>query len=236
MTESIELGDITIAVIRKAIKNVHLTVHPPHGMVTISAPTQTRMEVVRAYAISRLSWIKKQRKQLLDQHREMQKCFVDRESHLIWGRRYLLKVVETSGKQLVKLKHKEIELSVRPGSATEKRQEVMYTWQKQLLHEYIQKTLPIWESKMGVKANAYFIQKMKTKWGSCNPETQNLRFNTELVKKPKELVEYVIVHELAHLISPRHDEVFVSVLDKYYPHWREARLELNDLPLGYVEW
>ena len=125
---------------------------------------------------------------------------------------------------------------IKAESDTNKRAEVLYAWQKSLLHEFIKEMLPKWEAVLGVKVNAYFVQKMKTRWGSCNHRAKNIRINTELVKKPKDLVEYVIVHEMLHLIEPTHNDRFVALLNQHYPNWREARLELNELPLGYVEW
>lgn len=236
MKDIIQLGELKIEVTRKDIKNVHLSVHPPDGRVSLSAPLNTRLEVVRAYAISKLSWIRLQQEKLAKQPREASREFVKRESHYLWGRRYLLNVVHTDGKQYVTLDHKRINLFVRPGSNRDKRNEVFYEWQKKQLHEFVLETVGKWEPILGVKANAYFLQRMKTKWGSCNPKSGNIRLNTELVKKPKDLVEYVIVHELAHLIVPVHNEKFIGILDKFYPNWREARLELNQLPLGHVEW
>lgn len=236
MKDIIQLGDLKIEVTRKDIKNVHLSVHPPDGRVSLSAPLNTRLEVARAYAISKLSWIRLQQEKLAKQPREASRQFVKRESHYLWGRRYLLNVVHTDGKQYVTLDHKRINLFVRPGSNREKRNEVFYEWQKKQLHEFVLEMVAKWEPILSVKANAYFLQRMKTKWGSCNHKSGNIRLNTELVKKPKDLVEYVIVHELAHLIVPVHNEKFIGILDKFYPNWREARLELNELPLGHVDW
>ena len=236
MKDIIQLGELKIEVTRKDIKNVHLSVHPPDGRVSLSAPLNTRLEVARAYAISKLSWIRLQQEKLARQPREASREFVKRESHYLWGRRYLLNVVHTDGKQYVTLDHKRINLFVRPGSNRDKRNEVFYEWQKKQLHEFVLETVAKWEPILSVKANAYFLQRMKTKWGSCNHKSGNIRLNTELVKKPKDLVEYVIVHELAHLIVPVHNEKFIGILDKFYPNWREARLELNELPLGHVEW
>lgn len=236
MTETIQLGEISIQVTRKAIKNVHLTVHPPDGRVTLTAPTNTRIEVARAYAISKLGWIRKQQEQLINQAREMPRQFVERESHYLWGRRYLLTVVEQKTKPYVSIDHKRVTLHVRPGSDLAKRAEIIHEWHKSLLHEFIPPLIKKWESKLGVQVAAYFLQRMKTKWGSCNYKAGHIRLNTELVKKPKDLVEYVIVHEMVHLLEPTHNDRFIAILDKYYPSWREARAELNELPLTAEAW
>jgi hypothetical protein len=236
MNETIQLGEISILVTRKAIKNVHLSVHPPEGRVTLVAPSETRLEVARAYAISKLGWIRSQQKKLDNQARETTRQFVERESHQLWGRRYLLSVKYHDAKPLVSLDHKRITLTVRPGSDAERRAEVMHEWHKSLLHEVVPTLIAKWERKLKVKVNGYFLQRMKTKWGSCNHKARHIRLNTELVKKPRDLLEYVIVHEMAHQIEPTHSERFVVILDKHYPTWREARAELNELPLTAEVW
>ena len=236
MKNIIQLGDLEIEVTRKAIKNVHLSVHPPDGRVSISAPLNTRLEVVRAYAISKLAWIRLQQDKLVKQPREKQRQYINRESHYLWGRRYLLNVVLTNGKQHVTIDHKRIYLFVRPRSNREKREEVFYEWQKELLHEFVAGTIEKWQPILRIKVSAYFLQKMKTKWGSCNHNSRTIRLNTELVKKPKDLVEYVIVHEMAHIVVPNHSQRFKNIVEKHFPNWQELRLELNDLPLGHTNW
>ncbi len=236
MKDRIQVGELTIDIIRKNIKNVHLSVHPPDGRISISAPVNTRLEVARAYAISKLFWIKQQREKMAKQLRESPRQLIKRETHYIWGRRYLLNVVDSDERQYVSIDHKRIHLHVKAGTKKIKRAELLYEWQKSILHKYIKEVIAKWEKVLNVKVNTYFIQKMKTKWGSCNHKSGNIRLNTELVKKPKDLVEYVIIHEMAHLIEPTHNETFVTLLNKFYPNWREARIELNELPLGHVEW
>lgn len=236
MSETIQLGEISIAVTRKDIKNVHLTVHPPDGRVTLAAPTNTRLEVARAYAISKLVWIRDQQRKLECQARETPRQFVGRESHHVWGRRYLMTVNYQDVKPSVVLSNKRITLIVRPSSSAEKRAEVMHEWHKSLLHEAVPPLIRKWELKLKVSVSGYFLQRMKTKWGSCNHLAGNIRLNTELVKKPKDLLEYVIVHEMAHLIEPTHSDRFIAILEKHYSSWREARAELNELPLAAENW
>lgn len=236
MNELIELGDISISVTRKDIKNVHLSVHPPEGRVTLVAPTNTRLEVARAYAISRLGWIREQQSKLEAQAREAPRQFVERESHYVWGRRYLMVVNHQDAKPSVVLDHKRITLTVRPGSDAQKRAEVMHEWQKLQLHAVVPVLIRKWEYKLKVRVAGYYLQRMKTKWGSCNHQAGNIRLNTELVKKPKDLLEYVIVHEMVHLLEPTHNERFISILGEHFPTWREARAELNELPLAAEVW
>jgi len=236
MFETIQLGDITIAVTRKAIKHVHLSVHPPAGRVTLVAPTATRLEVARAYAISKLGWIRDQRDKLAHQARETPRQFVTRESHYLWGRRHLMTVLYRDEKPRVRVDHKRITLTVRPGSGSAQRARVIHEWHKSLLHEAIPPLIKKWHEKLKAEVGRYFLQRMKTKWGSCNHRAGHIRLNTELVKKPRDLLEYVIVHEMAHLIEPTHNDRFVAILDRHYPSWREARAELNELPLSAERW
>jgi predicted metal-dependent hydrolase len=232
MNEDIQIGGLVITVTRKAIKNVHLSVHPPSGRVTLSAPESTRLDVARAYVISKLPWIREQQAKLQNQAREMPRRFVDRESHSLWGRRHLLTIKYRDAKPEVVLDHRRITLFVRPGSDAAKRASVLHEWHKSLLHACVPDLIGKWESKLGVKANGYFLQRMKTKWGSCNYRAGHIRLNTELVKKPKDLLEYVIVHELTHLQEHTHSARFIEILQRHYPSWREARAELNALPLA----
>lgn len=236
MTETIHIGEIEIALTRKDVKHVHLSVHPPQGRVSLVAPSGTRLEVARAYAVSKIGWIREQRAKLQGQARETPRQFIGRESHYLWGRRYLLTVLEDDKTPGVRLSHIRITLRVRPGSSVERRAEIIHEWHKELLHDLVRRLITKWEATLNVKVTAYFLQRMKTKWGSCNHRAGHIRLNTELVKKPKDLVEYVVVHEMLHLIEPKHSERFVGLLDTHYPTWREARAELNALPLGAEVW
>ena len=236
MAETIQLGEITIALTRKDVKHVHLSVHPPSGRVTLVAPVGTRSQVARAYAISRLGWIRDQQAKMRGQAREMARQFVERESHHLWGRRYLLTVREEEAKPSIRLSHRAIMLTVRPGSSGAKRAAVMHEWHKSLLHEAVPELIARWEPKLGVGVSGYFLQRMKTKWGSCNHRARTIRLNTELVKKPKDLLEYVVVHEMLHLMEPTHSARFLGLMNKHYPAWREARAELNELPLAAASW
>jgi len=236
MTETIRIGDIAVALTRKDIKHVHLSVHPPLGRVSLVAPTGTRLDVARAYAISKLGWIRDQQTKLRGQARESPRRFVTRESHYLWGRRYLLHVVEVNKKPYVRLGHSRITLGVRPGSSHARRAEVMHEWHKALMHEAVPPIIDKWQVRLGVRVDGYFLQRMKTKWGSCNHHASTIRLNTELVKKPKDLLEYVVLHETAHLIEPTHSERFVALMTEHFPAWRVARAELNELPLGTERW
>jgi len=202
----------------------------------MAAPLATRSEVARAYAVSKLGWIRDQQAKLRGQPRESLRQFVERESHHLWGRRYLLSVREEEAKPSVRLSRRRITLTVRPGSSKAQREAAMHAWHKSLLHDAVPGLIDKWEPKLDVEVAGYFLQRMKTKWGGCNHRAGNIRLNTELVKKPKDLLEYVVVHEMLHLIAPTHSEQFLTLMSKHYPSWREARAELNELPLGAESW
>jgi len=236
MTETIQIGDIAIVMTRKKIKHVYLRVHPPDGRVTLSAPLGTRPEVARAYALSKLGWIRDKQAMLRGQARETPRQFVERESHTLWGRRYLLSVREVEARPTVRLDHRRIFLTVRPGSSRAKRAAVMHEWHKSLLHEALPKLIRKWEPKLDVEVSGYFLRRMKTKWGSCNYHARTIRLNTELVKKPQDLLEYVVVHEMLHLIEPNHSKRFYALMSDHYPTWPKARAELNERPLSAETW
>ena len=232
MTHVIQLGDIVIEVTRKEVKNVHLSVHPPDGRVTLVAPMATRLAAARAYAASRTGWIRRQQAQFRTQVRESPRGYVERESHYIWGRRYLLRVREVAAKPTVRLSNRTLTLTVRPGSARSQRAAVMEEWQRSLLHDVLPALIRKWEKRLNVQVSHYYLQRMKTRWGGCSHRRGTIRLNTELVKKPLDLLEYVLVHEMIHLVEPTHSERYMSLLNRHYPGWREARMELNELPLS----
>ncbi len=231
-TELITVGDLTIPVRRKNIRHVHIAVYPPDGHVCISAPLDRRSEVIRAFALTRLGWIKARQAEFQTQSRQGELDFITRESHYLWGRRYLLVVEEEEGAPRVEVMPRQIVLTVRPGSDKACRERIMHDWHKSLLRKEVAPLIRQWEKTLGVTVNAFFVQKMKTKWGSCTPGRGYVRFNTELVKKPKDLLEYVVVHELCHLLEPRHSEKYFTLLSHYYPHWKESRDFLNELPVA----
>jgi len=232
----IELGEIAVDVMKKNIKNLHLSVYPPAGKVRISAPLRMNLDTIRVFAISKLGWIKQQQKKLQEQERETPREYLDRESHYVWGKRYLLKVLESDATPAVELKHSEMHLHVRPGSSEEKKQEVIEEWYRAQLKLAIPALIAKWEPIMGVNVTRFFVQRMKTKWGSCNPKARSVRLNTELAKKPSECLEYVVVHEMAHLLEPTHNSRFITLMDSFIPQWQFYRKELNRLPVKHEDW
>ena len=232
----LQLGDIAVDVVRKDIKNLHLSVHPPTGRVRIAAPMGMNADAIRVFAISKLGWIKQQQRKLQDQDREPPREYLDRESHYLWGKRYLLKVLEIDGPPRLEIDHRRILLVVRPGAGAEKRREIINAWYRDHLRQAIPPLIARWEPVIGVKVERFFIQRMKTKWGSCSPVAGHIRLNAELAKKPKECLEYIVVHEMTHLLESTHNPRFVSLLDRFMPKWRFYRDQLNRLPVRHERW
>jgi predicted metal-dependent hydrolase len=221
------LGDLKIAVTRKRIRNVHLRVHPPDGRVTISAQMSARLRVIKAFAASRLEWIRRQQQRVSGQPRETPRQFVTGESHPLWGRPHLLSVVERAGRAAVAIDDARLTLFIRPGSDTARRARVLHTWHRTLLEEALPPLIQKWEGQLNVQVKGYYLRRMTTRWGTCNYRTKYIRLNTELVTKPSHLLEYVVVHEMVHLIVPNHGARFIALMNEHYPSWREARSELN---------
>lgn len=232
MTETtVQLGDLQIKVRRKAIKNVHLSAHPPTGRVTISAPERMSLERIRIFAISKLDWIKRQQRVLRQQPREAPRDYIERESHYVWGRRYLLTLKEADAEPAVELHPRRLILRVRPGAEADKRQAVLDRWYRDLIRAEVPALIAKWQPILGVEVEKFFVCRMKTKWGSCNPGRRNIRLNTELAKKPKECLEYIVVHEMVHLLEPNHGPGFQALMNRHLSGWKSARSLLNQLPL-----
>jgi len=236
MNNRIQLGDIEVDVMHKDIRNIHLSVYPPTGTVRISAPLRMDLDTIRVFALSKLDWIRKQQKKLQEQERETPREYLDRESHYLWGKRYLLKVVEKDAAPAVRLDHSRMVLQVRPGTDNAKRGAVLDKWYRRQLKAAILPLVAKWEKKLGVTASRVMVQKMKTKWGSCNPKSGIIRINLELAKKPTECLEYIALHELAHLIEPTHNSRFIASMNQYLPKWKFYREELNRLPVRHENW
>ncbi|MBZ0086873.1 MAG: M48 family metallopeptidase [Thermomonas sp.] len=234
--DSLDLGDLHADVVRKPIKHVHLSVYPPHGRVRISAPENMALETIRLYAITKLVWIKRQQCKILEQERETPREYLDRESHYVWGKRYLLKVVPTPGASSIKLKHSTLELHSRPGSSESRLAEILEAWYREQTKSAVSELLDKWQPIIGVRAGRLHVQRMRTKWGSCNPKTGLIRLNTDLAKKPPQCLEYILVHELTHLLEPSHNARFQGLLDGFMPQWRQVKSELNRLPVRHEDW
>jgi predicted metal-dependent hydrolase len=235
-TARLELGGVVLDVVKKDIKNVHLSVYPPAGRVRISAPLRMNTDTIRVFAISKLGWIRRQQRKLQAQERETPREYLDRESHYVWGRRYLLRVVEKDAPPAVELKHRTLLVQLRPGADAEKKQAVLDAWYREQVKAAVPPLIAKWSPLLGVGVERFFVQRMKTRWGGCRRPAGNIRLNAELAKKPPECLEYIVVHEMVHLLEPTHNRRFVALMDQYMPKWRFYRDVLNRLPVRHETW
>jgi len=236
MAAQIDLGDMQVEVVRKEIKNLHLSVLPPQGRVRVAAPRHMSLDTIRVFVISKLVWIRSQQRKMRTQEREAPREYLDRESHYVWGRRYLLKRVEKETAPAIELRHRSLVLQVRPGTGEARSQEILEAWYREQIRAAMPELIAKWEPVMGVKVGRVFVQRMKTKWGSCNPSSGAIRLNTELAKKPPECLEYIVVHEMAHLLEHTHNTRFTSLMDLFMPQWQHVRDVLNRLPVRHENW
>lgn len=233
----IEISDFAIDVVRKSIKNMHLSVYPPTGRVRIAAPLNIDDEAVKLFAVSKLSWIKKNQRKFEKQERQTPRAFVERESHYFEGRRYLLRVTELEAPPKVSIKTKSyIDLFVRPNTSIEQRYIILNEWYRQQLKNQIPVLIQKWEKIIDVNVSDWGVKQMKTKWGACNIEKKRIWLNLELAKKPTHCLEYIIVHEMIHLLERYHNDRFLSLIEMYMPQWKFYKEELNRLPVSYSEW
>jgi predicted metal-dependent hydrolase len=236
-TRNIRVGALSVEVVRKNIKNLHLGVYPPHGRVRVAAPLVVDDEAVRLAVIDKLGWIKRQKARFAGQPRQSQREMVSGESHYFRGQRYRLRVHEHEAPARVAVRGiVSLDLFVRPGASAEQREAVLLHWYREQLRALIPPLLEKWQAVLGVQPRAWGIKKMKTKWGSCNPTAKRLWFNLELAKKPAMCLEYLVVHELVHLLERKHTERFTALMDGFLPNWRACRATLNSGVLGHEVW
>jgi len=232
-----KIRGVEVLVLRKKIKNLHLNVLPPNGMVRVSVPLGMSEDAIHTFLATRLLWIKKQQAKFKGQERQTSRKYVGGESHYFLGKRYRLKVVYIDDKSEVQIKNKKkIVLSVKPGSDTKKREQVLQNWYRNELRQALDPLIEKWQEKIGVRVDFWGIRRMKTRWGTCNEKTKRIWLNLELVKKPESCIEYVVVHELVHILERTHSNKFVRLMDKYLPKWRDEKDELTRLILAHEEW
>ena len=234
--QKIMIGDIDIDVVRKVIKNVHLSVYPPLGRVRISAPFRMDLDTIRVFAISKLNWIKKHQHKILSQVREAPREYISRESHYYLGRRYLLEILEHNASPKVAINHETMEMYIRPNTDMGKRQAILEEWYRQRMKEIVPGLIAQYENAMKVQVSEFGIKKMKTRWGTCSIRAKRIWLNLELAKKPIDCLEYVVVHEMVHMLERHHNERFIALMDKYLPKWRFYKEELNRRPLRHENW
>lgn len=210
--------------------------YPPAGRVRISAPQRMNLDTIRVFAISKLGWIKQQQRKLRQQERETPREYLNRESHYLWGKRCLLRVVERDQAPSLEIQHSHLLVRVPPETTDERKQEIVAQWYRTEMRAAVPALIARWTPVMGVTVERFYVQQMKTKWGSCNPSAGTIRLNTDLAKKPKECLEYIVVHEMAHLLEPTHNARFIALMDGFMPSWRLRRDQLNRLPVRHEEW
>ena len=224
-------------VVRKDIKNLHLGVYPPNGRVRVAAPLLLKDDAVRLAIVGKLGWIRRQRSKFENQPRQSVREMVSGETHYLFGQRYRLRVIPHEGAAQIGTVNKSvIELHIRPESSQEYRQTALNEWYRMQLKALVPALLEKWEKRLGVKVNEWGIRRMRTKWGTCNEEAKRIWLNLELAKKHEHCLEYVLVHELVHLIERKHNDRFIAILDKSLPQWRSLKQELNAAPLSHEFW
>ncbi len=233
----IVIRDIEVSINRKSIKNLHLSVLPPDGRVRVSAPEHMSDQAIRLAVISKLSWIKRQQQDFAKQPRQSNREMISGECHYLWGRSYRLEVESLPGKHAINVKGPgKLLLRVTANTSTENRLKVLNGFYRDEMKLQTMKLIERWQPIIGVEAASWGIKKMKTKWGSCNPQSKGIWLNLELAKKPPECMEYILVHELVHLLERHHNKRFKDLMDRFMPNWRERRNLLNSLPLAYEDW
>lgn len=236
MAAQIELGGTRVDVVHKNIKNLHLSVLPPQGKVRVAAPLHMKLDTIRVFVISRLAWIRSQQNKMQVQERETPRQYLSRESHYVWGKRYLLQKVEKDEAPTIVLKRSRLVMQVRPEASETRCQSLLDAWYREQIRTTVPGLVAKWEPVMGVRVGRVFVQRMKTKWGSCNPSSRAIRLNTDLAKKPPECLEYIVVHEMTHLLEPTHNARFIALMDMFMPQWQQVRATLNRLPVRHEEW
>ena len=235
MITELTIADVSIDVIFKNIKNVHLSVYPPTGRVRVSAPDHMSLDTVRLFAVSKINWIRRHQNKVQQQERETPREYLERESHYLWGRRYLLQLDEESGRPSVAIGNRTIEMTIPLNATTDYKRQFLGNLYRDELRIAAQPIVEKWERRLDVTVKRVYIQKMRTKWGSSNPHRNSIRLNLDLAKFPLECLDYVILHEVAHFIVPNHSNSFVSLLDQFLPGWHAIRDRLNEGPLSAFE-
>ena len=236
MITELKIADVTIEIVKKDIKNIHLSVNPPNGFVRLAVPVSASANVIRTFALSKLGWIRKNQKKMRLQEREKPRQYIERETHYIWGRQYLLHIVDGTSKTHLVVSGKRIKLHKRDGVSVGRVVHVFDDFYKAELLDAVLPLVEKWAKALGVRIPAVEIRKMKTRWGSCNTHRRIVRLNSELAKRPKELLSYVVLHEMTHLLQKTHNQHFFDTLDKLMPNWQHYRAELNRLPIPFGNW
>lgn len=229
------ISGIAVEVCKKNIKNMHLYVKPPGGKVSVSAPIDMSDEAIERFVRTKSSWIKQQVKNFEAQPRQTEREYVSGETLYVWGKQYFLQVEYGTGKNSLVLSGDKAILTVRKDSTKEQRDSFVKEWYRDLLKRELARLLPKWENITGLKCDGWQTKYMTTRWGTCNTDKRKLWFNLQLAKKTPDCLEYIILHELLHLVERNHNAHFLSLMDKYMPYWRETKRKLNGQILDFME-
>ena len=231
------ISDVDVHTVKKDIKNIHLGVYPPQGRVRVAAPLETTDEKIKLLVLSKMRWIKRQQAKFQKQERETKREYVSGESHFLLGRRHLLNVIYDNSKPRIETNTKtHINMFIRQKTTLKKREQLMNNFYRTELKKQTPLLLEKWNKITGIKVKEFRIKKMKTKWGSCTPEHKRIWLNLELAKKPLHCLEYVVVHEMTHIIEKNHNEKFKSLMNMFMPKWTQYKQELNNGKIGYFKW
>ena len=236
MRDTLELPGLQVEVVRKAVRLVHLSVLPPAGHVRVAAPERVPLETIRLFVIDKLAWIRSRQSQLRAQARDTPRTYDTKESHWVWGRRRLLVRHTGVGPSRVELTPRRLHVHLREGASVAQAQALLQAWHRQQVQAATARLLAHWQARLGVQVQRVYVQRMKTRWGSCNPLGHSIRLNSELARKPPECLEYIVVHELLHLLEPSHNARFRALLDQHLPGWAQLRQRLNSAPLRHEDW
>lgn len=235
--ESISILDVDVEIYRKDIKNIHLRVYPPEGFVRATVPFEMDRDAIRLFLVKKLSWIRKQQQEFRKVERQPSRDFLKRESHYFLGQRYLLDVIEGMDKQQVILKNiKTLELHIRPDASPIKAQEIMDAFYREELKSIVSGLIEKWKPILKVNVSEWQVKKMRTRWGTCNPEKNRILINLEMAKKPPRCIEYIVIHEMVHLLERTHNDYFIELMDSFLPNWSALRHELNSMPVSHADW
>jgi predicted metal-dependent hydrolase len=230
------VSGINVDVVYKDIKNMHISVYPPVGRVRVAAPERLDEDAIRLAIVQRLPWIRKQQEQLLTAERQSEREMVTGESHYVWGQRLRLALAETAGRPGIAVAGAKLLVSAPATMDDAHRRKLLESWYRKQIKAAIPALIEKWEPIIGSKVNTWTVRRMKTKWGTCNPDTASLWFNIELAKKHPACLEYIVVHEMTHFLERTHNDRFVALMDKHLPNWRAVRDELNGAPLADEDW
>lgn len=222
--------------LRKDIKNLHLSVRPPDGRVRVSAPRYVDDDAVRLALVSRLEWIRKKQRMFQESERQPEREMVSGESHYFRGRKYRLEVEERDGPPCITVRGERLRMSVRPDTDREGRERALNAWYRQHVKDEISALVAKWEPVMGVSVTEWGVKRMKTRWGSCNIQARRIWLNSELAKKSPGCLEYVLVHEMSHLLERGHGDGFKFLMDRFLPSWKQRQADLDTYPLSQEVW